>query len=37
VNDKEIIDFVAMMSTANLGQCHPKLLEATIKAAQEGK
>ncbi|KAH9861110.1 hypothetical protein IAQ61_010846 [Plenodomus lingam] len=35
VDGNEIIDFIQMMSATNLGQCHPKIVEAVIKSAQE--
>ncbi|KAF4150985.1 hypothetical protein CNMCM6069_004792 [Aspergillus lentulus] len=34
VDGNEIIDFICMLSATNLGQCHPKLLEAMITSMQ---
>ncbi|KAH2905169.1 hypothetical protein KXW25_008329, partial [Aspergillus fumigatus] len=31
---KEIIDFICMLSATNLGQCHPKLLQAMTTSMQ---
>ncbi|CAG8907717.1 unnamed protein product [Penicillium egyptiacum] len=30
IDGREIIDFISMLSATNLGQCHPKLVEAQI-------
>ncbi|KAF4210548.1 hypothetical protein CNMCM8980_004028 [Aspergillus fumigatiaffinis] len=34
VDGKEIVDFICMLSATNLGQCHPKLLEAMTTSMQ---
>ncbi|KAM0089094.1 hypothetical protein ACP6JD_007570 [Aspergillus fumigatus] len=34
---KEIIDFICMLSATNLGQCHPKLLQAMTTSMQTSK
>ncbi|KAL3409455.1 pyridoxal phosphate-dependent transferase [Aspergillus fumigatus] len=34
---KEIIDFICMLSATNLGQCHPKLLQAMTSSMQTSK
>lgn len=34
---RELIDFIAGFSACNLGQCHPKVLEAQVKCAQKSK
>lgn len=35
VDGNEIIDFINMMSATNLGQCHPKIVDAIVKSAQQ--
>lgn len=35
IDNNKIIDFIAAFSAANLGQCHPRIVQATIDQARE--
>lgn len=35
VNDNKIIDFISAFSATNLGQCHPRIVQATVEQAQQ--
>lgn len=37
VNGHEVIDFIAAFSATNMGQCHPKIVQAVTKTAQQSK
>lgn len=33
----QLIDFICGFSASNLGQCHPRIVEAQVKSAQQSK
>lgn len=37
VDGKEYLDFIAMFSAVNTGQCNPKIMQAVTESMQQSK